>query len=80
MQKILGIDHERAGDLVVVAEQGCWFTYYFWFDDVRAPDYARTVDIHRKPGYDPADYLLTQIRFRVFGWPEGSSENLGMNI
>ena len=64
MQKILGIDHERAGDLVVVAEQGCWFTYYFWLDDTCAPDYARTVDIHRKPGYDPAELFIDpKIRF-----------------
>ena len=67
MQKILGIDHQRAGDLIVVAEQGCWFTYYFWFDDIRAPDYARTVDIHRKPGYDPAELFVDpKIRFPGF--------------
>ena len=35
-----------------------WFTYYYWLDDGRAPDYARTVDIHRKPGYDPAELFL----------------------
>jgi predicted AlkP superfamily pyrophosphatase or phosphodiesterase len=67
MQKILGIDHQRAGDLILVAEQGCWFTYYFWFDDIRAPDYARTVDIHRKPGYDPAELFVDpKIRFPGF--------------
>ncbi|GAA1230083.1 alkaline phosphatase family protein [Prauserella halophila] len=53
-----GIDHERAGELVLVAEQGAWFTYYYWLDDARAPDFARGVDIHRKPGYDPAELLL----------------------
>ena len=63
-QKAIGIDHERAGDLVVVSEQGCWFTYYFWLDDACAPDYARTVDIHRKPGYDPVELFLDKgIRF-----------------
>ncbi len=63
-QKAIGVDHERAGDLVVVSEQGCWFTYYFWMDDARAPDYARTVDIHRKPGYDPVELFLDKgIRF-----------------
>lgn len=50
-----GLDHERSGELVVVAEPGAWFTYYFWLDDARAPEYARGVDIHRKPGYDPAE-------------------------
>ena len=42
----------------MLAEPGCWFTYYFWMDDARAPDYARTVDIHRKPGYDPVELFL----------------------
>ncbi len=53
-----GLDHERAGELVVVAEPGAWFTYYFWLDDARAPEYARGVDIHRKPGYDPAELFF----------------------
>ncbi|WP_043440987.1 alkaline phosphatase family protein [Arthrobacter sp. L77] len=53
-----GLDHERSGELVVVAEPGAWFTYYFWLDDDRAPDYARGVDIHRKPGYDPAELFF----------------------
>lgn len=52
------LDHPRAGDLVVVAEPGAWFTYYYWLDDARAPDFARTVDIHRKPGYDPAELFF----------------------
>lgn len=53
-----GIDHERAGELVVVADERSWFTYYFWLDDTLAPDYARTVDIHRKPGYDPVELFV----------------------
>lgn len=53
-----GLDHERAGELVVVAEPGAWFTYYFWLDDDRAPEFARGVDIHRKPGYDPAELFF----------------------
>jgi len=52
------IDHSRAGDLVAVAAPESWFTYYFWLDDARAPDYARTFDIHRKPGYDPVELFL----------------------
>lgn len=54
----LGIDHPRAGDLVAVASDRAWFTYYYWFDDGRAPDFARCVDIHRKPGYDPVELFL----------------------
>lgn len=52
------IDHERAGDLVVMADKDSWFTYYFWLDDAKAPDYARCVDIHKKPGYDPVELVL----------------------
>ena len=57
-QAALGIDHPRAGEFVLVAKPGRWFSYYHWLDDARAPDYARTVDIHRKPGYDPAELFL----------------------
>jgi len=53
-----GIDHPRAGDLIAVAAERAWFTYYYWLDDQRAPDFARTVDIHRKPGYDPGELFL----------------------
>jgi predicted AlkP superfamily pyrophosphatase or phosphodiesterase len=52
------LDHPRAGELVAIAEKDAWFTYYYWLDDRRAPDYARTVDIHRKPGYDPAELFF----------------------
>lgn len=53
-----GLDHERAGDLVIVAEPDAWFTYYYWDDDARAPDFARCVDIHRKPGFDPVELFI----------------------
>ncbi|MNR30759.1 hypothetical protein D3C85_1482290 [compost metagenome] len=58
-KKAHGLDHERAGDFVVVAESQSWFTYYFWLDDTKAPDYARCVDIHKKPGYDPVEMFLS---------------------
>ncbi|MFD0752263.1 alkaline phosphatase family protein [Mucilaginibacter calamicampi] len=58
-QKQYHIDHERAGDLVLVANENSWFTYYFWMDDAVAPDYARCVDIHKKPGYDPVEMFMT---------------------
>lgn len=57
-QVAFGIDHERSGELVAIAAADAWFTYYYWMDDGRAPDYARTVDIHRKPGYDPVELFL----------------------
>jgi predicted AlkP superfamily pyrophosphatase or phosphodiesterase len=52
------LDHPRAGELIVLAEPDAWFTYYYWLDDAVAPDYARTVEIHRKPGYDPVELFL----------------------
>lgn len=57
-KKAYHIDHERSGDLVVIADADSWFTYYFWLDNAKAPDYARCVDIHRKPGYDPVELIL----------------------
>ena len=57
-QRAAGIDHERSGELVLVSQRNAWFTYYFWQDDRMAPDYARTVDIHRKPGYDPVELFV----------------------
>jgi predicted AlkP superfamily pyrophosphatase or phosphodiesterase len=53
-----GLDHPRAGEIVAVTAADRWFTYYFWLDDDKAPDYARTVDIHRKPGYDPVELFV----------------------
>ncbi len=53
-----GIDHPRAGDLIAIAKENAWFTYYYWMDDKRAPDFARCVDIHRKPGYDPVELFV----------------------
>src|SRR5258706_1373224 len=57
-QRAIHLDHQRSGELVCLAERDAWFTYYFWLDDARAPDYARTVDIHRKPGYDPVELFI----------------------
>jgi predicted AlkP superfamily pyrophosphatase or phosphodiesterase len=57
-RRAIHLDHPRAGDVVAIADSGAWFTYYYWTDDARAPDFARTVDIHRKPGYDPVELFL----------------------
>ncbi len=61
-----GLDHARAGELVVLSAPHAWFTYYYWMDDARAPDFARTVDIHRKPGYDPAELFIDP----AIRWPK----------
>lgn len=52
------LNHPRAGEIIAVAAPDAWFTYYYWLEDRRAPDFARTVDIHRKPGYDPAELFI----------------------
>jgi predicted AlkP superfamily pyrophosphatase or phosphodiesterase len=54
----VGLDHPRSGEIVLLAEQDAWFAYPWWLDDRRAPDFARTVDIHRKPGYDPLELFV----------------------
>jgi hypothetical protein len=56
---------------VLLSKPDRWFTYYYWLDDARAPDYARTVDIHRKPGYDPVELFLdpgkSMVKARIAG-------------
>jgi hypothetical protein len=54
----VGLDHPRSGELVAITDARSWFTYYYWNDDRHAPDFARTVEIHRKPGYDPVELFL----------------------
>ena len=53
-----GLDHARSGELVAISRADSWFTYYYFLDEDRAPDFARTVDIHRKPGYDPVELFI----------------------
>lgn len=55
----LQLDHPRSGELIALTDSDSWFAYYYWLDDRRAPDFARTVDIHRKPGYDPCELFMT---------------------
>jgi hypothetical protein len=62
------LDHPRSGDLIALSDADAWFNYYYWMDDDKAPDFARTVDIHRKPGYDPNELFMTskaRAMFRV---------------
>lgn len=65
-QQQLGIDHPRAGELTLVAASRRWFSYDYWLDDRRAPDFARTVDIHHKPGYDPLELFIDP----AIAWPK----------
>lgn len=57
-KEAFGLNHSRSGELVAISREDRWFTYYYWLDDARAPDYAHTVDIHRKPGFDPAELFI----------------------
>lgn len=59
-QKEIHINHPRSGELVALANKNAWFTYYYWLDDNKAPDFARTVDIHKKPGYDPVELFMVK--------------------
>lgn len=54
-RKKYALDHERAGDVVLISTPNSWQAYYYWLDDAKAPKFARTVDIHNKPGYDPVE-------------------------
>ncbi len=53
-----GLNHERSGDVVLISDPASWQAYYYWMTDENAPSFARTVDIHRKPGYDPAELFF----------------------
>jgi predicted AlkP superfamily pyrophosphatase or phosphodiesterase len=63
----VGLNHPRAGDLVALAKPNAWFAYPYWLDERLAPDFARTVDIHRKPGYDPCELFFDPALL----WPKG---------
>ena len=60
----LELNHPRSGELIALSEPDAWFTYYYWLDNQFAPDFAKTVDIHRKPGYDPCELFMTS-RFKA---------------
>ncbi len=66
-RKEIGLEHPRSGELIALCKPSAWFAYPYWLDESRAPDFARTVDIHRKPGFDPCELLVDP---RLF-WPTG---------
>jgi predicted AlkP superfamily pyrophosphatase or phosphodiesterase len=79
-QRAIGLNHARSGELVAISKADRWFSYYYWLDDALAPDFARTVDIHRKPGYDPVELFVDpEIRFPLLAtaWRLGKRK-LGM--
>jgi predicted AlkP superfamily pyrophosphatase or phosphodiesterase len=54
----IGLNHPRSGELVLISKPNAWFAYYYWQDDNLAPSFARSVDIHQKPGYDPVELFI----------------------
>jgi len=56
-----GLGHPNSGELLTMASEGRWLGYQWWTNPRQAPDYARHVDIHNKPGFDPCELF--------FGWP-----------
>ena len=62
-----GIAHERSGGVVLVSTPNSWQAYYWWQDDSLAPSFARTIDIHRKPGYDPVEMFFNPALAKEFG-------------
>lgn len=63
----IGLDHPRSGEIVLLARPDRWFAYPYWVVDSAAPDFARTVDIHRKPGFDPCEMFFDP----RLAWPRG---------
>jgi predicted AlkP superfamily pyrophosphatase or phosphodiesterase len=57
-KKAYKIDNDRSGELIAIADNDCWFNYYWWYDSNDAPAFAKNVDIHRKPGYDPLELFF----------------------
>lgn len=79
-KRAMGLDHPRSGELVAISKPDRWFSYYYWLDEAVAPDFARTVDIHRKPGYDPVELFVDpELRWPMLatGW-KLAKRKLGM--
>ena len=71
----IGVNHERSGDIILVCDDAHWLAYYWWLEDRAAPPFARTVDIHRKPGYDPVELFFDPATKSIpldAGLPKGS--------
>ncbi len=54
----LGLGHARSGEWIAMANDDSWFAYNYWLNERAAPDFAHSVDIHRKPGFDPCELLM----------------------
>ena len=54
----IGLDHPRSGELVVLSRARRLVRLPVLARRPPRPDFARTVDIHRKPGYDPCELFF----------------------
>jgi hypothetical protein len=68
----LGVEHPNSGDIVLIAKPRYWFNYHFWLNEATMPPYARTVDIHSKPGYDPLELFFNRTTMTI------ETKNTGM--
>lgn len=59
------LNHERSGEIIAISRPDSWQAYYWWLDDANAPPFASTVDIHRKPGYDPVELCIDPVTRRI---------------
>jgi predicted AlkP superfamily pyrophosphatase or phosphodiesterase len=71
--KLEDLSHNRCGDIVAISNCNRWFSHDWWFSDCAAPDYQTTVDIHRKPGYDPRELCFAE------GW-RGSAPRIAIKL
>jgi hypothetical protein len=63
----------RCGDVVIASTSDSWQAYFYWLDDAKAPRFARTIDIHRKPGYDPLELHLDRAKLPAVSIPLDTS-------
>lgn len=59
----------RCGDVVIESTPDSWQAYHYWLDDAKAPGFARTIDIHRKPGYDPLELHIDRAKLPAVSIP-----------
>ena len=69
-QKAMDVYHNRSGELLAVSDPDKWFSYYWWQDPEKAPDFAGNIDIHRKPGYDPLELFMDKKTMKIPQTPE----------
>jgi predicted AlkP superfamily pyrophosphatase or phosphodiesterase len=57
-QAPLGIDHARSGELIAVSTPQAFFSYPYWLDEKKTPDFADCIAIFDKVGTDTCELFL----------------------